>query len=35
VAAAGSVRVIAEDYKKLLVKNKEDIDTVINVEKEK
>ena len=29
------VWVIAEDYKKLLVKNKEDIDAVINVEKEK
>ncbi len=29
------VWVIAEDYKKLLVKNKEDIDTLINVEKEK
>jgi nucleotide-binding universal stress UspA family protein len=29
------VWVIAEDYKKLLIKNKEDIDTVINVEKEK
>jgi universal stress protein A len=26
--------VLAEDYKKLLVKNKEDIDTIINVEKE-
>ncbi|MGE5173916.1 MAG: universal stress protein [Betaproteobacteria bacterium] len=29
------VWVLAEDYKKLLIKNKEDIDTVINVEKEK
>ncbi len=29
------VWVIAEDYKKLLIKNKEEIDTVINVEKEK
>jgi universal stress protein A len=29
------VWIIAEDYKKLLVKNKEDIDTIINVEKEK
>ena len=27
--------VLAEDYKKLLVKNREDINTVINVEKEK
>jgi universal stress protein A len=29
------VWVLAEDYKKLLIKNKEDIDTVINLEKEK
>jgi universal stress protein A len=29
------VWVLAEDYKKLLIKNKEDIDTVLNVEKEK
>ena len=29
------VWVLAEDYKKLLIKNKEDIETVINVEKEK
>ncbi len=27
--------VLAEDYKKMLVKNKEDIDTVISAEKEK
>jgi universal stress protein A len=27
--------VLAEDYKKVLIKNKEEIDTVINVEKEK
>jgi universal stress protein A len=29
------VWVLAEDYNKLLIKNKEDIDTIINVEKEK
>jgi nucleotide-binding universal stress UspA family protein len=29
------VWVLAEDYKKLLFKNKEDIDTIINLEKEK
>ncbi len=29
------VWVLAEDYKKLLIRNKEDIDTIINVEKEK
>ena len=29
------VWVLAEDYKRLLVKNREDIDTVMNVEKEK
>jgi nucleotide-binding universal stress UspA family protein len=29
------VWVLAEDYKKLLLKNKEDIDTIINVEKDK
>jgi universal stress protein A len=29
------VWVLAEDYKKLLIKNKEDINTIINVEKEK
>jgi universal stress protein A len=29
------VWVLSEDYKKLLLKNKEDIDTIINVEKEK
>ncbi len=29
------VWVLAEDYKKMLVKNKEDIDTVISAEKEK
>ena len=29
------VWVLAADYKKLLIKNKEDIETVINVEKEK
>jgi universal stress protein A len=29
------VWVLAEDYKKILTKNREDIDTIINVEKEK
>ncbi len=29
------VWVLADDYKKLLTKNKEDIDTIINLEKEK
>ena len=29
------MQALAEDYKKLLIKNKEDIETVINVEKEK